>query len=190
MTADVVTAAVSPPRAAASVWLAGYRAARTRFPPRPAEEDWPVTRELREAFTRAAAGLSADPVLPEPCGSPLADAVAGPARGVAVAGGGGGHGRVAAVAGGAVPRLPPELPLVTAGRWLPPSMREHSAKHFTFADLEENEADLADLQKRLASVRARDVLGAAGRQPAEQLIKGCEQALESYAHHVYSLDQM
>jgi len=43
-----VTAAVSSRRAAASVWLAGYRAARTRFPPRPAGEDWPVTRVGRD----------------------------------------------------------------------------------------------------------------------------------------------
>jgi hypothetical protein len=68
--------------------------------------------------------------------------------------------------------------------------REHSAKHFTFAELEENEVDLAKLQKWLSRVRARDVFGAAGGQPAEQLIKECEQALESYAHRVYLLDQM
>ena len=33
-----------PPRAATSVWLAGYRAARRRFPPRPAQQDWPATK--------------------------------------------------------------------------------------------------------------------------------------------------
>jgi Phage integrase family len=43
-----VTVAVRSPRAAASVWLAGYRAARTRFPPRPAELDWPATRTGRD----------------------------------------------------------------------------------------------------------------------------------------------
>ena len=32
------------PRAAPSAWLAGYRAARSRFPPRPAAADWPATR--------------------------------------------------------------------------------------------------------------------------------------------------
>ncbi len=36
-----------PPRAAASVWLAGYRAARRRFPPRPAQQDWPATLQAR-----------------------------------------------------------------------------------------------------------------------------------------------
>jgi integrase len=40
-----VTAA---PRTAASVWLAGYQAARTRFPPRPGTAGWPATTQTRE----------------------------------------------------------------------------------------------------------------------------------------------
>ena len=43
-----MTAAVGSPRAAGSVWLAGYRAARTRFPPRPAAADWPAARAGRD----------------------------------------------------------------------------------------------------------------------------------------------
>jgi Phage integrase family len=43
-----MTATVSAPRAAASVWLSGYQAGRTRFPPRPAGGDWPATRQARE----------------------------------------------------------------------------------------------------------------------------------------------
>jgi hypothetical protein len=43
-----VTAAVGSPRAAASVWLAGYQGARTRFPPRPAAADWPAARAGRD----------------------------------------------------------------------------------------------------------------------------------------------
>ena len=43
-----MTAAVGSPRAAASVWLAGYQAARTRFPPRPAAADWPAARAGRD----------------------------------------------------------------------------------------------------------------------------------------------
>ena len=42
-----MTAAVGSPRAAASVWLAGYQAARARFPPRPAAADWPAARAGR-----------------------------------------------------------------------------------------------------------------------------------------------
>jgi hypothetical protein len=42
-----VTVETGPPRAATSVWLAGYRAARRRFPPRPAQQDWPATLQAR-----------------------------------------------------------------------------------------------------------------------------------------------
>lgn len=43
--------------------------------------------QVREAFTRAAAGLSADPVPPQPCGSLLADAVAAVAAAASAAAG-------------------------------------------------------------------------------------------------------
>jgi hypothetical protein len=43
--------------------------------------------EVREAFTTAAAGLSADPVPLEPCGNPLGDAVAAVAAAAAAAAG-------------------------------------------------------------------------------------------------------
>jgi hypothetical protein len=43
-----VTVAVGSPPAAVSVWLAGYRAARTRFPPRPAAADWDAARAGRD----------------------------------------------------------------------------------------------------------------------------------------------
>jgi hypothetical protein len=69
---------------------------------------------VREAFTRAAAGLSADPVPPGPCGSPLGDAVAA----------------VAAAASAAASRWPALLGVspwavasaVTGGSLLSPSM--------------------------------------------------------------------
>jgi len=66
--------------------------------------------------------------------------------------------------------------------------REHLAKHFTFAELEENEVDLVKLQKWLAKVRDRDVFGGTGRQAAEQLLHECEEALERYADRVYVVD--
>jgi Domain of unknown function (DUF6431) len=43
--------------------------------------------QVREAFTRVAAGLSADPVPPEPCGSPAGDAVAAVAAAASAAAG-------------------------------------------------------------------------------------------------------
>jgi hypothetical protein len=59
-----VTVEIGSPRAAAPVRLAGYRAARARFPPRPAQQDWPATRQAREQVL-----------------GPLATAVAGDAPG-------------------------------------------------------------------------------------------------------------
>jgi hypothetical protein len=64
--------------------------------------------------------------------------------------------------------------------------KEHVAEHFTFAELEENEVDLVKLQKWFARVRQRDVFGAQGRQPAEQALAECAQALEGYAARVYA----
>ena len=51
--------AVAPP--AASVWLSGYQAGRTRFPPRPASGDWPATRQSREQILAQMAGAAAGP---------------------------------------------------------------------------------------------------------------------------------
>src|SRR5215469_8209929 len=46
--AGAMTAGVAAPRVAAPGWLAGYRAARTRFPPRPAAAAWPAAAQRRE----------------------------------------------------------------------------------------------------------------------------------------------
>jgi Phage integrase family len=55
-----MTAGVAAPRAAASVWREGYRAARDRFPPRPPAAAWPATTQGREQIldelARSAAG--------------------------------------------------------------------------------------------------------------------------------------
>ena len=52
----MVTARDAPPRAAASVWLSGYQAARTRFPPRPAAAGWPATAQARDQVAERLAG--------------------------------------------------------------------------------------------------------------------------------------
>jgi hypothetical protein len=54
-----VSAGAGSPRAATSVWLAGYRAARRRFPPRPAQQHWPATVQTREQVTRQLAVTTA-----------------------------------------------------------------------------------------------------------------------------------
>ena len=66
--------------------------------------------------------------------------------------------------------------------------KEHVAEHFTYAELEENEVDLAKLQNWFARVRQRDSFGAAGRRAAETALASCGQALENYAAQVYAVE--
>ena len=66
--------------------------------------------------------------------------------------------------------------------------KEHAAKHFTYAELEENEEDLVKLQNWFAKVVERDVFGAPGRAPTEIALKDCEEALEAYAAKVYEVE--
>jgi DNA-binding transcriptional regulator PaaX len=64
--------------------------------------------------------------------------------------------------------------------------KEYRANHFTFAELEENEEDLAKLQNWFRKVTHRDVFGAPGRAPTEVALADCERALEQYAARVYA----
>ena len=64
--------------------------------------------------------------------------------------------------------------------------KEYTAEHFSFAELEENEVDLAKLRNWLASVVARDVLGGAGRHQAEKSLEECAAALQDYANRVFA----
>ena len=63
--------------------------------------------------------------------------------------------------------------------------KEHVARHFSFAELEENEVDLVKLQNWFAKVRDRDAFGAPGRAQAEAALAECATALEGYAARVY-----
>ena len=56
-----MTATLSAPRAAASVWLSGYQAGRTRFPPRPALAGWPATGQSREQVLGQLAAAATGP---------------------------------------------------------------------------------------------------------------------------------
>jgi hypothetical protein len=64
--------------------------------------------------------------------------------------------------------------------------KEHAARHYTFAELEENEVDLDKLQKWFARVRQRDAFGAPGRVAAEKALAACKDALEGYAAKVFA----
>jgi hypothetical protein len=63
--------------------------------------------------------------------------------------------------------------------------KERKAGKFTFAELEENEEDLAKLQAWLGKIRARDRFGAPLSQAAEQEVLSCRDDLEAFAESVY-----
>jgi hypothetical protein len=64
--------------------------------------------------------------------------------------------------------------------------KEYTARHFTWAELEENEVDLVKLRTWFAKVADRDAFGAAGRPAAEKALETCDQTLEAYAARVYA----
>lgn len=63
--------------------------------------------------------------------------------------------------------------------------KERGARKFTFAELEENEEDLAKLEAWFGKVRARDRFGAPLASEAEGGILGCREELERFAASVY-----
>jgi hypothetical protein len=58
-------------------------------------------------------------------------------------------------------------------------------KQFTFADLDENEAELQKLTSWLRKIRARDYLGNAKAHDAGNAIEGCRKLLRAFARSVY-----
>jgi hypothetical protein len=63
--------------------------------------------------------------------------------------------------------------------------KEVEAKHFTFAELEENDVDLKKLQGWLAKIAKLDFYGAARAEEAAARLKGCEAVLDDYAKRVF-----
>lgn len=63
--------------------------------------------------------------------------------------------------------------------------KEVEAKHFTYAELEENDVDLKKLQGWLAKIRKLDFYGAARATEAEERLTGCEAVLDDYAKQVF-----
>jgi hypothetical protein len=63
--------------------------------------------------------------------------------------------------------------------------KEREAGKFTFAELEENEADLAKLKAWVGKIRTRDRFGAPLASEAEQAVHECQRDLEAYATSVY-----
>jgi hypothetical protein len=63
--------------------------------------------------------------------------------------------------------------------------KETKAKHFTYAELEENDVDLKKLQGWLDKIKKLDFYGAPLRLEAEERLKACEALLEAYAQRVF-----
>jgi hypothetical protein len=63
--------------------------------------------------------------------------------------------------------------------------KERKAGKLTFAELEENEEDLAKLEAWFGKVRARDRFGAPLAEEAERAMRACREDLKSFAESVY-----
>jgi uncharacterized protein (UPF0335 family) len=65
--------------------------------------------------------------------------------------------------------------------------KETQARHFSYAEIEENDVDLKKLQSWLAKIRKLDLYGAALAAEAEKRLQGCEALLETYAQRVFEV---
>lgn len=63
--------------------------------------------------------------------------------------------------------------------------KERAAGKFTFAELEENEDELAKLEAWLGKINGRDRFGAPLASEVKQAISGCQADLEAFAASVY-----
>lgn len=63
--------------------------------------------------------------------------------------------------------------------------KEIAASHYTFAELEENDADLKKLKEWLARIEKLDFHGAGRAGEARERVAGCEAVLEDYARRVF-----
>jgi DNA-binding transcriptional regulator PaaX len=65
--------------------------------------------------------------------------------------------------------------------------KETAAKHFTYAELEENDVDLKKLQSWLEKIRKLDFYAAPLAVDAQQRLQACEALLDAYAQRVFEL---
>ncbi|KWF20816.1 Chromate resistance protein ChrB [Burkholderia pseudomultivorans] len=63
--------------------------------------------------------------------------------------------------------------------------RETAARHFTYAELEENDVDLKKLQSWFEKIRKLDFYGAPLAAEAGERLRECEARLEGYAQQVF-----
>ncbi|WP_289014325.1 Chromate resistance protein ChrB [uncultured Methylobacterium sp.] len=67
--------------------------------------------------------------------------------------------------------------------------KETEARHFTYAELEENDVDLRKLKGWLEKIRRLDFYGAALAGEARERLAGCEELLDGYAHRVFAAQE-
>jgi hypothetical protein len=65
---------------------------------------------------------------------------------------------------------------------------ETRSSHFTFAELEENEEDLAKLENWYRKVKKRDILHASLGPKAEQMLAACRESLALFSNRVFAAD--
>lgn len=65
--------------------------------------------------------------------------------------------------------------------------KETAARHFNYAEIEENDVDLKKLQSWLGKIRKLDFYGATLAVEAEQRLRDCEALLEVYAQYVFEV---
>jgi len=63
--------------------------------------------------------------------------------------------------------------------------KEQAVKHFTYAELEENDVDLKKLQGWLEKIRKLDFYGATLADKADERLRACEALLDGYARQVF-----
>lgn len=68
--------------------------------------------------------------------------------------------------------------------------RETAKTKFTFAELEENEADLQKLESWLVRIKARDHVGGEYAKEAARAIQSCRKALKTFAEGVYAREHV
>jgi hypothetical protein len=63
--------------------------------------------------------------------------------------------------------------------------KETAARHFTYAELEENDVDLKKLQGWLEKIKKLDFYGGGLAAEATERLHGCESLLDQYARQVF-----
>lgn len=73
------------------------------------------------------------------------------------------------------------------GKYLVELEKEHRSGKYTLAELDEEEHSLDRLRRWYRDLRGRDLLGTPAVAEADQQLKRCTSAFETYAEHVYAV---